>query len=208
MMHHSTNGDSAQRSCGRAAVPPSLFAVKGLACGVVAGLLMVIPVGGQQPTGPPRQHRTVVPGSVRSGYRLSLTAMEPKFESRIGMSSRRVEEQVEKRLAEGLGWWQLVGEQPRGRVQRPEGKVRVEWDITELDFRTMRRQSFSYRFRVVVDTPQGWPAGAGAQGGPEAWHWEKGGEGVSAVGDLPRKYRQDLDRVLGELINAWQARFK
>lgn len=178
--------------------------MKVAACAVILGLWFGGTLRAQE------LRRWIPPGFVGPEYHLQVTPLDWKFESKTGMSSHKVEEQVGMRLLEGLGWKPRFDERQRAQVQRPEGNVRVELDIKEgkTDIKEGKRQRLFYTFRVVVDTPQGWPPVPRPRAGLTAWHWEKGGAGVSKRGDYPREFRQALDLVLRELINDWRARFE
>ena len=170
---------------------------------VILGLVLGCALNAQE------QPRRIAPSIFSPVYRLWVTPLDWKFESKTGMSSHKVEEQVGTRLLEGLGWWRRLGERQRGQAQRPDGNVRVELETEKLDsIKEKSRQRIAYSFRVVVDTPEGWPPGPVPRGSLPAWHWAKEGKGVSTLGDYPREFRQELDRVLKELVNDWRARFE
>ena len=80
---------------------------------------------------------------------------------------------------------------------------RVTLNITEKT-----RQQVAYNFRVIVDTPVSWPTTPRGDQNLPAWHWEGGDGGVSKLGDYPREFRKDMDKVLQELVKAWNARFE
>lgn len=136
-------------------------------------------------------------------YRMSVTPLDWKFESKTGLTDNQIEQQVRLRLLEGLGWKQRLDSEPNNQPRFPEGTVRVELEIIEA-----KRQKVAYRFRVVVNTPGNWPSPLQSQETGGAWHWEGGREGVSKLGDYPRHFRKDMDAVLKELVQAWKERFK
>jgi len=177
--------------------------MKGVACAVMVGMWLGAALGAQE------LRRWIPPGFVGPEYRLQVTSVDWKFASKTGVSSHKVEEQVGMRLMEGLGWAPRFDERQGAQAQRTEGNVRVELDIKALDaVGTKNRRRIAYSFRVLVDTPKGWPPVYPLRNGLPAWQWEKGGKGVSTLGNYPREFRQDLDRVLKELVNDWTARFE
>ena len=136
-------------------------------------------------------------------YSLTVTPLDWKFESMTGLSTRQIEQQVSSRLMQALGWAQRI-KKPDDRESRlPEGSVQVTLNITEKT-----RQQVAYNFRVTVDTPVNWPTRLRGNQDLAAWHWEGGDSGVSKLGDYPRDFRMDMDKVLQECVKAWMARFK
>ena len=164
---------------------------------ILVGLLLVSSVGGQG------QRAKIGPLLASPSYRLWVTPLDWKFASRTGVSSHKVEEQVVQRLFEGLGWEKERKEPEPGEREPLVARIRVELDVTEEP-----RQEISYRFRLTIETPEGWTAWVPKRREDPAWRWSGDGEGFSARGDYPRDLRLELDRVLKELQVAWKARWE
>lgn len=148
---------------------------------------------------PAQRHRPSVPGVPAPVYSLSVTSLDWKIESMTGLSTRQIEQQVGDRLMEGLGWSRKLRKHQAHEPRLPEGKIRVKLDIVARN-----RQQVAYTFRVMVDTPAGWPRNLDVA----AWHWEQERSGASKLGDYPRAFRKDMDQVLKNCVAAWKARFE